>query len=399
MLPIESDRSSPKATITGVGADILDRHSGNHFTSSGQSEGLGERELFLLVTLSALLVIATASMLGDWSRLILRAGDNAAYAEVATAIQHWNFRGVHLQHFMGYPYFIAAISLLLHVRVMVGLWLVACIASFAAVFLTARLFGTWTAAYFALSNFAWLQLSFLGGSEPLAVALGLGAFWMFRRQRIIPAALLASLAATVRPLMFFALLGIGVVLMYRKQVRDFLIALGIGLSVGTLYVLPLTIYFGDPLYTLHTYTSRDYGAAKLVGPHGRLFGWPFHGIVAGTMTYPAPWTNLALSFSWISLVLVGTAMMFSRRFREYLRTYPNEGIYCGLYLLAIFCYDYLVWARSNFIRFSIPILPFVFFAILRWLPKDRRVLWTLGIVSPVLAACSAIGIRNVLQLH
>ena len=62
--------------------------------------------------------------------------------------------------------------------------------------------------------------------------------------------------------------------MYRKQFRDFLIALGIGLSVGTLYVLPLAIYFGDPLYTLHTYTSRDYGAAKLVGPHGHLFGWP-----------------------------------------------------------------------------------------------------------------------------
>jgi hypothetical protein len=49
---------------------------------------------------------------------------------------------------------------------------------------------------------------------------------------------------------------------------------------------------------------------------------------------------------------------------------------------------------GNFIRFSIPALPFVFFAILPWLPKDRRVLWTLAVVAPVLAACSAIGIRN-----
>ena len=50
-------------------------------------------------------------------------------------------------------------------------------------------------------------------------------------------------------------------------------------------------------------------------------------------------------------------MMFSRDFRKYARVWPNEVIFCGLYLLAVFSYDYLVWARSNFIRFSIPALP------------------------------------------
>lgn len=231
----------------------------------------------------------------------------------------------------------------------------------ASVWLTARLFGTTAAGYFAFTNFAWLQVSYLGGSELLALALGLGSLLAFRRDRIVVSALLASLAVTVRPLMFFALVGIGLVLLYRKQFWQFLAALGIGLGIGILYVLPLARYFGDPCLTVHTYTSRDYGAAKVVGPHEHLFGWPFHGIVVGTMTYPAPWTNLVLSFFWIALVLLGAGMMFSSNFRKYANGYPNEAISCGLYLFAIFSYDYLIWARSNFIRFCIPTLPFVFF--------------------------------------
>ena len=137
-------------------------------------------------------------------------------------------------------------------------------------------------------------------------------------------------------------------------------------------------------------------AGGVAGPHGHLFGFPFHGIIAGTMAYHAPWTNLVLSFFWIALVLLGVAMMFSRTFREYARTYPNEAIFCGLYLLTVFSYDYLLWARSNFIRFSIPALPFVFFALSPWLPKDRRWLFLLSILCGVLAMLSAIGLRNVI---
>lgn len=88
-------------------------------------------------------------------------------------------------------------------------------------------------------------------------------------------------------------------------------------------------------------------------------------------------------------------MMFSNRFRQYAKTHPAETIFCGLYLLAIFSYDYLIWARSNFVRFAIPALPFVFFAMQPFLPRDRRLFWGLCIVSAVLSAFSAVGVRNV----
>jgi len=338
----------------------------------------------------------TAFLLHRSTGLIVGYGDNYVYLAVANALRRWDFSHMQIQHFMGYPYFIAGISVLFHIPTALALWLIAVVSSLASVWLAARLVGTVAAGYFALTNFAWLQVSFLGGSEPLALALGLGAMLAFRRNRYVLAGLLGSISVTVRPLMIFVLVGIGLVLLYRKKFLPFLVVLGIGVGVGVLYTLPLVRYFGDPLLTVHSYTRRDYGGGGVAGPHGHLFGFPFHGIIAGTMAYHAPWTNLVLSFFWIALVLLGVAMMFSSAFREYARRYPNEAIFCGLYLLMVFSYDYLLWARSNFIRFSIPALPFVFFALSPWLPKDRRWLYALSILSGVLAMLSAIGLRNVL---
>ncbi len=357
---------------------------------------LRQRELFILLALSFVVFWTTALLLHRSVDLVFQYGDNGAYLDVAKAILHWDFHDLQVQHFMGYPYVIAAVSLLFHIPPGFALWLIAVVCCGLSVWLTSRLFGTLTAAYFAFPNLAWLHLSYLGGSEPLALALALGSLLAFRRDRVLLSALLASLAVTVRPLMFLVLVGMGLVLLYRKKVGSFLAALGIGLVTGILYVLPLARYFGDPLLTVHTYMTRDYGAAKVVGPHGHLFGWPFHGIVAGTLAYPAPWTSLVLSFLWIGLVLLGVGMMFSSRFRKYAKSYPNEMIFCGLYLFTIFSYDYLIWARSNFIRFCIPVLPFVFFALLPLLPKDRRVFWFLCVAGSVLAAVAAIGVRNVI---
>src|SRR6516164_7798993 len=175
---------------------------------------LGKRELLLLVAVSAAVTWATIFLLHHSAELVLHYGDNTAYCEVANAILRWNFHNLQVQHFMGYPYFIATVSLLLHVPTSFALWLIAVICSVVSVWLTARLFGTLIAAYFALTNFAWIQTSFLGGSEPLAMALTLGSWESFRRGRFSVSALLASLAVTVRPLMIFALIGIGLILLY-----------------------------------------------------------------------------------------------------------------------------------------------------------------------------------------
>jgi len=367
-------------------------------STKGYHTAPSERELIFLAMASGLVMWATAFLLHRSIHQMLAYGDNDAYLGVAEGLRDWDFRHIGIQHFMGYPYLIAAVSVMFHVPAAFALWIIAAVSSVVSVVLAGRLFGGWVAAYFAVTNFAWLQLSFLGGSEPLAVALGLGAMLAFRRKHVFPAALLGGLAATVRPLMIFVLIGIGLALLFEKRFVAFLLALGTGAAIGALYVLPLAVYLGDPLTTVHSYTTRDYGGGGIQGPHGHLFGWPFHGIVAGTLAYPAPWTNLLLSYSWIGLVLAGTAMMFSAKYREFARKHVNEVIFAAGYLMAVFCYDYLLWARGTFMRFVIPALPLVFFAMWRWLPKDRRLVWGLCVVSAALATMSAIGIRNVVGI-
>src|SRR5439155_555688 len=154
---------------------------------------------------------------------------------------------------------------------------------------------------FAVLNFDWMQRSYLGGSEPLFIALLFASFLAVRRERWILAACFASLATVTRPVGILALVSIGIVLLIRREYKKFSLCTGIGLIVGMLYILPFW-----------TYTSAE-------------------------------------------------------------------------------------WARAEFVRFAIPVLPIVFVALARWMPQDRRILWGLGVVSPILAAASVLGIRNVVH--
>jgi hypothetical protein len=71
-----------------------------------------ERELLAMVVLSGTVMWMTAFLLHRSTNLVIQFGDNAAYLVVANGILHWNFHDVFIQHFMGYPYLIAAVSLL-----------------------------------------------------------------------------------------------------------------------------------------------------------------------------------------------------------------------------------------------------------------------------------------------
>lgn len=191
-----------------------------------------------------------------------------------------------------------------------------------------------------------------------------------RAAALLDARLVARSARNHRPAAgVFALLGIGLTLLWQKDFRKFAGATAIGLAVGVLYALPLATHFGDPLATVNSYHSQQWQG-------GWLFGFPFYAIIKGTILYPAPWSNLILSFGWIFLVLAAiVVMIWSKTFREYCRSHSVEAIFLAPYLWCLFTYNYPYWARGNFARFAIPILPFVLLALYRWIPKDRRVLW------------------------
>ena len=318
-------------------------------------------------------------------------GDNHTYMGVASAIQNWDFQDITIQQFWGLSYVIAALSLLTGTSVRTALLLISFGACLASVTLAHRLWGGWIAGFFAVLNFAWLQRSSLGGSEPLFLSLLFGAFIAVRNNYWPMGALLASVSTVVRPMGLFALIAIGVVLLWRREFWTFVLATLVGLTVGGLYIVPLAIYFGNPFANVGSYqTDWD---------NGFPIGWPFYAIVKGTIIYPVPWTNLLVTYGWIVLVLLAAvAMIVTKRFHLFARNFPVESLFAATYLAFLYTYNSSYVIRGSFPRFALPIVPLALVALDRWIPKDQRVLWIVGFISPILAAASAIGIRNVVSL-
>ncbi len=350
------------------------------------------REVLAISAAGCVLFVAFVALCRNYFAAVDNFGDSSAYMALASAIRHWDFHGIVIKQFWGLPYAMAALSGATGISDRTALLLISLLASFASVALAYRLWDGWVAGFFAILSFDWMQRSYLGGSEPLFVALLFGSFAAVRKERWLAAALLASLATVVRPLGVFALLGIGLTLLWKRSYRSFALATAIGAVIGALYMFPLARHFGDPLATVNSYRSPAWQG-------GSLFGFPFYAIIKGTLMEPPPLTNLLFSFGWILLVLVAViAMIKTSRFREYARTHPVETIFFIPYFWTLYTYNYPHWARGNFARFAIPIIPFVLVALYRWIPKDRRLLWMVGLVTPVLAAASAIGVANVVQL-
>jgi drug/metabolite transporter (DMT)-like permease len=55
------------------------------------------------------------------------------------------------------------------------------------------------------------------------------------------------------------------------------------------------------------------------------------------------------------------------------------------------------WARIAFPRYVIPVIPFIFVALLPWLPKDRRFLWAFGLLSAFLSAAETYGFTSTVE--
>ncbi|HTS35730.1 MAG TPA: hypothetical protein VMH04_08670 [Candidatus Solibacter sp.] len=358
--------------------------------ASAATDAPSSRELACLVCTGFALFALCIVFAKNYAAAVETFGDSGGYVHLAAAIRHWNFHGIVIKQFWGLSYAMAGLSMLTGIPDLAALLVLSLVPSLLATLLARRLWNAWVAGYFAILNFDWLQRSCLGGTEPLFVCLILAAFLCVRRERWLLASLLASYATIVRPLGIFALVGIGLTLLWRRDFKRFALATIIGLAIGTLYCLPLMLHFGDALANVNSYHSKEWQG-------GWLFGVPFLAIIKGFFI-SAPWTNIALSVFWISMVASGVVMMVrSSEFREYCQAHSVEAFFLVGYLWCLFAYNYPAWARSNFARFAIPVLPFVLLALYRWVPKDRRLLWGLGVVMPLLAASSALGIVNILH--
>lgn len=351
-------------------------------------------EVLLIVVVSFLSFVAFLSLFGGSYGSLAGGnfGDNPAYIEAANAIRHWQFSGVVVKQFWGVSYATAAVSLATGLSGAHALVVVCIVASMISVTLCYYLWDGWIAVFFALLSLDWFHRSLLGGAEPLFVALLLASFLTLRQNNWRAAAILAALATVVRPFGIFALVGLAIHLLYRKRVADCAMATGIALAIGSLYAWPLLHYFGNPFANVALYQKSDW--------HGGMpFNFPLVAIIHDTFPVNAPLTNLALTWGWILLVMISLLVTLrTGDLLDYARQHTAEACFISIYCLALYTYDAPGWSRSNFPRFALPLLPWMLFFLRKYLPKSRRVVWPLAVISPLFAAASAVGVRNTLEL-
>ena len=178
-------------------------------------------------------------------------------------------------------------------------------------------------------------------------------------------------------------------LLWRREFKNFLYATVIALLIGAAYAWPLAHYLGNPFANVSAYRQSDW--------HGGIpYTFPFVTIIRDTFTTPAPLTSIVLTSVWVGLIVAGlTVALIDGELWRYAKAHPAEACFVCIFCLALVTYNSREWARTDFPRFALPVLPWMLVFLYRYLPKKRAVIWTLAVITPVLAAASAIGIRNV----
>ena len=353
----------------------------------------GVRETLLITLTSFVVFILFVSVFDNYFNQVRVRGDNPEFVMVADAIRNWDFEfgesALQIQSkrlLFGFPLAIVAVSAVPFINDFAALVIVSMLSSLVSVFLCHRLWGGWVACLFAILNWDWMQRSVVGGNEPMFMALLLGGFYFYRKKNIPIAIVLAALSVTVRPMGIFALLAIGFHLILKKEYRNFAVSVLIGGVIGLSYASLVYFAYGDPLANYTGYRSVDHS-------YNSAFRMPFVSLFEGFRESIAPMLTQIKIFSWIGLTIAGIfGLLKNKEIKESQRSYPAEYFFFILYLGFIITYSSPAWYWEIYPRYIIPILPILYFAFIPWIYKDKRVIWSISVVSSILAGASSISV-------
>jgi len=314
---------------------------------------------------------------------------------ISAAIRHWNFKGLPAnqpKEFWGFAYVAAAVAAITRIPDIYSAVLVAASMFVVASYLCGRLWGTTIAAWFMGVNWWYIDGAVEGLSEPLFMALVFGSFIAMRKEKWAIAALLASGATVVRPVGIFVLLAMGIVLLWRKEYRQLAIAVSIGAAIGIAYMIPMQLIYGNPLANVSGYRTSDWAGYLPVGlPFVALFKGAAHVVTTWHVTHPGfvwrPLVEELVTATWVLVTLAGVVKMgFDNGFRRYARAYPAEAIFAGSYATFLFCYNSDIWSWDMFVRFALPLAPFLLLVFLNKGARDRRILYPVVLFNVLLSA-------------
>ena len=101
---------------------------------------------------------------------------------------------------------------------------------------------------------------------------------------------------------------------------------------------------------------------------------------------------------WIIVTVAGfVTMVRSRRFRAHAYHHPVEAVYVAMTLAFYFTYN-SPFGFQAFPRYTLTILPLVYFALIPWLPRHRAVVWSGALAMPIIAGASAMNVRRTIAV-
>ncbi len=320
---------------------------------------------------------------GGFWHWVLSFGDNPEFLPAAEFIKQWRSGPSYPDwHFAGLPIAVAALSSLLHVSTSVALVLLSVLCSASACIVIYKLYGGEVTAAFLIVSAEWLQGSLLGASEPLFALLFLTSFLAIRSNLWSSAALLASLATTVRPVGVFALLGLGIDLLRRRRWVDLAWSVMIAGCVGCAYLWSAHVVAGDAFMNFKRYRFDWGGGSPLAIPF-----WALLQSLRSIFSESRWYTSLKYLGWPILTALVVATMCINREARpQAVHQHKVESITVSLYIFFFLSYNYsgVGWYWP---RFMIPVLPFLLFSVRQWLPTRSWIIWP-SVALSSLVACS-----------
>jgi hypothetical protein len=321
--------------------------------------------------------------------------DNSHYLALSDFIRNWTpTASLGYQHFWGYPYFIIAVSSILHLSGLQTMLIISLLFSTLTCLLLHRLYGGLVAVAFGMVSPTWILLSVFGGCEPLFMALLFASFLAARRGRWLLAMFLGCVATTVRPigiLMPFALIAS---LLWQVNLSAAVRCCIVALATGVAYLIPVYLLTGDALVQPRLY-SADWQVHSFSFAHGGILTFPAIRLLQGFYNLHDRWNSwpaAVLRLVWILETVGGAILLWTPRCARELPLV--ERMFGCVYTGFLVCYnfDYI----SLYIpRFILPVLPLVLFAARKWIPQDRRILWPLVALSIVVNTVVLFGFKAV----
>ena len=352
---------------------------------------------FLSFFISLSLIIFFYGNLNNYYLIVSDYGDNDNYFQLSDNFLKWNFSPF-VYHPFGISIIIALVNFITKINPIFLMILLNIIFAYFSIIIISKLFGNLTSIFFLILGYEFTLVSLMGGSETSAIFFILLSLFLYDSNFRKIAFFTSSFVYFIKPWAIALPIGIGLILLFKKEKKFFFEFLLISIPMFCIYLIISYIIYGPGLI-FEGYIDNQ----ALLKGEKFFVDFPFVALIKeiigpnsinGLPLLSFPITNLIKIFFYIMLIIIGYFFMIKKSkiyFKE--DVYKIVFIFTSIQIFLIFTYN-SPWIFHEFPRYSIMILPFIIFSLKEYLPTNKTIILTLIILSATFNAFSAVGYKN-----